>query len=70
MTFCSSTKSYLSPAIDLSSACVKTISNRVEAASGKEDRYGRRDQIIEFYPVYRFELSGNAGTRNYNPIKQ
>ena len=59
----SSTKSYLSPVIDLSSACVKTVTNRIESASGTEDRYGRRDQIIEFYPIYKFDLSGNGGTQ-------
>lgn len=58
-----STKSYLSPVIDLSSASVKTKTNRVENASGKENRFGRRDQVIEFYPIYRFSLSGNAGTQ-------
>jgi len=53
----SSTSSHLSPVIDLSSASVKTVSNRIEHASGQENRYGRRDQIIEFYPVYSLELS-------------
>ena len=59
----SSSKSYLSPVIDLSSASVKLKTNRVENASGKENRFGRRDQIIEFYPIYKFSLSGNAGTQ-------
>lgn len=58
-----STKSYLSPVIDLSSASIKTKTNRVENASGKENRFGRRDQVIEFYPIYKFSLSGNAGTQ-------
>ena len=53
----SSTVSYLSPVIDLSSASVKTVSNRIENASGQENRYGRRDQLIEFYPVYSFSLA-------------
>jgi len=53
----SSTVSYLSPVIDLSSASVKTVSNRIENAGGQENRYGRRDQILEFYPVYTFQLS-------------
>ena len=57
-----STSSHLSPIIDLSSATVKTVSNRIENASGPEDRFGRRDQIIEFFPVYRFDLAGNGGT--------
>lgn len=58
----SSEKSYLSPVIDLSSATVKTVSNRIESAIGQENRFGRRDQIIEFYPVYQFQLSGNGAT--------
>lgn len=58
----SSTSSNLSPIIDLSSASVKTVSNRIENAKGEENRFGRRDQIIEFFPVYQFELAGNAGT--------
>ena len=59
----SSSVSHLSPIIDLSSATVKTVSNRVENATGQEDRFGRRDQIIEFYPVYQFNLAGNGGTQ-------
>ena len=58
----SSTSSNLSPIIDLSNATVKTVSNRIENAAGQENRFGRRDQVIEFYPVYQFELAGNAGT--------
>ncbi|BCU93747.1 MAG: hypothetical protein CM15mV3_0330 [Caudoviricetes sp.] len=45
----SSTVSHLSPIIDLSSATVKTVTNRIENAKGQEDRFGRRDQVIEFY---------------------
>ena len=44
----SSTVSHLSPIIDLSSATVKTVTNRIENAKGQEDRFGRRDQVIEF----------------------
>ena len=58
----SSTSSNLSPIIDLSSASVKTVSNRIENAHGEENRFGRRDQVIEFFPVYQFELAGNGGT--------
>ena len=58
----SSNVSHLSPIIDLSSASVKTVSNRIENATGQETRFGRRDQVIEFYPVYQFDLAGNAGT--------
>ena len=59
----SSSVSHLSPAIDLSSATVKTVTNRVENPTGQEDRFGRRDQVIEFYPVYQFNLAGNGGTQ-------
>lgn len=58
----SSTSSNLSPIIDLSSASIKTVSNRIENAKGEENRFGRRDQVIEFFPVYQLELAGNAGT--------
>jgi len=53
----SSTVSYLSPVVDLSNASVKTVTNRIENASGQENRYGRRNQILEFYPVFTFALS-------------
>ena len=59
----SSTKSYLSPIIDLSSATVKTSTNRIENATGQEGRFGRKDQVIKFFPVYSFSLAGNAGTQ-------
>ena len=54
----SSTKSYLSPIIDLRVSSVKTSTNRVENAKGQEDRFGKRYQIIKFLPVYVFTLSG------------
>ena len=54
----SSSVSYLSPLVDLSRASVKTISNKVENAVGQETRFGRRDQILEFYPIYTFLLDG------------
>ena len=54
----SSTVSYLSPIIDLSKASVKTISNKVESADGREDRFGRRNQVLKFYPVYTFLVEG------------
>ena len=59
----SSSVSYLSPVIDISSASLKTVTNRIENSNGQENRYGRRDQILEFYPVYRFTLaSTQSGT--------
>lgn len=54
----SSSSTHLSPIVDLSRATVKTITNRVENATGSEDRFGRRKQILEFYPVYNFIVSG------------
>jgi hypothetical protein len=63
----SSTKSYLSPILDLKTSSIKLSSNRIENASGKENRYGKRYQVIEFYPVYRLTLSGNLDG-NSNPI--
>ena len=62
----SSTVSHLSPVIDLSRASVKTISNRVESASGSEDRYGRRNQVVTFLPVYSFTASGLQGAEVIN----
>jgi len=56
----SSTKSYLSPVIDLRSSNVILISNEVEKCEGKEDRYGKRDQLLQFYPVYRFTVVGTS----------
>ena len=53
----SSTVSYLSPVIDLSSASVKYLSNRIEKSVGQEERYGRRDQILKFKDVYYFSLA-------------
>ena len=54
--------SHLSPLIDLSRASLKTISNRIESAKGKEDRFGRRDQILEFYPVWTFTVTNSTAT--------
>ncbi len=58
----SSEVSYLSPVIDLSTASVKTITNRIEKSTGKENRYGRRDQIIQFFPIYKFNVSNLGGS--------
>ena len=54
----SSTVSHLSPFIDLSRASIKTITNRIENATGNEDRFGRRNQILKFKDVYTFQLNG------------
>ena len=53
----SSSTSYLSPVVDLSTISVKSSSNRIDHPTGQENRYGRRDQIIEFYPLYKFAIS-------------
>ncbi len=62
----SSTVSHLSPVVDLSTCSVKTSTNRIEKASGQEDRYGRRDQIVEFYPIYSFTVSNITGVTIQN----
>ena len=62
----SSTVSHLSPVVDLSTSSVKTSTNRIEKADGQEDRYGRRDQIIEFYPIYSFTISNITGVTIQN----
>ena len=62
----SSTVSHLSPVVDLSTCSVKTSTNRIENATGQEDRFGRRDQIIEFFPIYQFNLSNLTGVTVQN----
>ena len=58
----SSTKSHLSPLIDLRTSSVKLGSNRVENSTGKENRYGKRYQILNLYPIYKFTVDGNGST--------
>jgi hypothetical protein len=53
----SSTSSFLSPVVDLRLCSVKLINNIIEKPSGYENRYGRRDQVLKFYPVYRFQIT-------------
>jgi hypothetical protein len=55
----SSEFSHLSPVIDLRAASVKTISNRVDNATGSEDRFGKKYQVVKVYPIYKFEVAGN-----------
>jgi hypothetical protein len=62
----SSTVSHLSPVVDLSTSSVKTSTNRIEKATGQEDRYGRRDQVIEFFPIYSFTVSNITGVTVQN----
>tara|TARA_B100000424_G_scaffold197039_1_gene154329 strand:- start:5834 stop:13921 length:8088 start_codon:yes stop_codon:yes gene_type:complete len=64
-----STASHLSPVIDLGNASVKTASSRIENATGQEDRFGRRDQVVKFYPVYTFQLSGASEIQADQTIK-
>ena len=66
----SSSVSHLSPLIDLSRSSVKTISNRVESPKGNEDRFGRRNQLLEFYPVYGFQTNGVAGNETITAAGQ
>ena len=56
----SSDKSYLSPVIDLRTSSVKLVHNQVEKSSGVESRFGRRDQIIKLYPIYKVIYSGTG----------
>ena len=56
----SSTNSALSPVIDLRTSTVKTASNRIENATGFENRYGKRDQIITFLPLYTLNVAVNG----------
>jgi hypothetical protein len=58
----SSTVSNLSPLIDLRTSSVKTVSNRIENPTGSESRYGRRNQVLSFYKIYEFGVTGNSGT--------
>jgi len=53
----SSTSTNLSPVIDLNISSVKTISNRVENSTGLENRYGKRNQILKFLPLYTLGIS-------------
>ena len=55
----SSESSHLSPVIDLRTASVKTISNRVDNTSGDENRFGKKYQVVKLYPIYKFEITGN-----------
>ena len=64
-----STASHLSPVIDLGNATVKTATSRIENATGQEDRFGRRDQVVKFYPVYTFQLSGASEIQANQTIK-
>ena len=61
----SSDVSYLSPVVDLRTANVVAVTNQVEKSYGKENKYGRRNQVIQFYSVYKFGIQGaNSNTIN------
>ena len=55
-----SDKTYLSPVVDLRTSSIKLVHNQVEKSSGKESRFGRKDQIIKLYPVYKVIYSGTG----------
>ena len=57
----SSNISYLSPLVDLRSASVKAINNRVENSTGFENRYGKRNQILKFTSLYKLNLGITSG---------
>ena len=56
----SSGKNYLSPVIDLRASSVKLVNNIIEKSGGYEDRFGRRDQVIIFKPVYKITYVGGG----------
>jgi hypothetical protein len=67
----SSRNQALSPVIDLRTASVKTVSNRVENSTGFENRFGKRDQVIRFLPLFTLTLSvggANAGQVRSNRV--
>ena len=51
-----SSVSYLSPVIDLNTCSVKMSTNRIENSTGFEDRFGKRNQILRFSPLYNLGL--------------
>jgi len=53
----SSKSTNLSPVIDLRTSSIKTISNRVENSAGKENRYGKRNQVLSFLPIYNLSIA-------------
>jgi hypothetical protein len=53
----SSSSTNLSPVIDLRTSSVKTVTNRIENSTGKENRFGKRNQILRFLPLYNLSLS-------------
>jgi len=55
-----SDKPYLSPVVDLRTSSIKLVHNQVEKSSGKESRFGRKDQIIKLYPVYKVIYNGTG----------
>lgn len=54
----SSEKSYLSPLIDLRCSNIRLTNSIVEKASGSESRFGRNDQVIKLYPIYKIVYTG------------
>jgi sporulation protein YlmC with PRC-barrel domain len=64
----SSQVDYLTPVVDLNNCTVKTYSTRVENGSGKEDRYGKRYEVLEFWPVYTMSIVGAGAISNNQSI--
>ncbi len=58
----SSNKSYLSPLIDLRTANTKIVTNIIEKSSGFETRYGRTDQILKLYSIFKLKYAGTGLT--------
>lgn len=63
-----STVSYLSPVIDLNLSSVKLSSIRLENPSGYEDRFGKRYQIIKYFPVYELALDAFPAELNLRDV--
>ena len=63
-----STVSYLSPVIDLGLSSVKLSSLRLENSTGYEDRFGKRYQILKYFPVYELTLDAFPAELNLRDV--
>jgi hypothetical protein len=52
-----SSNANLSPVIDTRFASIKIVNNIIENSAGQENRFGKRNQIVQFYPVYSFAVN-------------
>lgn len=63
----SSSSSNLSPVIDLRTSSVKTVTNRIENSTGQENRFGKRNQILRFLPIYNISLAVVGASNSIEP---